>query len=98
MGDSPAIRHFPGGPLGIDMDPLIITGCFSKLVNTMLVDDNPVRQADFLAFERLGIFNGFNDSQARTPIGQFCMLRQVIPDGSSIRNSMLSATLTIHPT
>ena len=97
MGDGLAIGHFPRSSLRIDMDPLVITGCLGKLVNSMLIDDDPVGQADLLAFECLGVFNGFNDSQARTPIGQFCMLRQVIPDGSSIRNSVLGATLAIHP-
>ena len=71
MGDGPAVRHFPGGTFSIDMNPLVIAGCFGKLVNTMLIDDDPVGQADLLAFECLGVFNGFNDSQAHPQVGQF---------------------------
>jgi hypothetical protein len=67
MRDCLAIGHFPCGSLGIDMNPLVIGRRFGELVNSMLIDDDPVGQADLFAFERLRIFNGLYDSQIRSP-------------------------------
>ncbi len=45
------------------MNPLVVTRGLGKLVNTMLVDDDPVGQTDLLAYQCLGIFDGFYTPQ-----------------------------------
>jgi len=52
-----AVRHLFGRALGINMNPLMITRCFSELIDSMLVDNDPIGQSDLLAFKRFGIFN-----------------------------------------
>ena len=45
------------------MNPLVISRRFGKLVNAMLINDDPVRQSDLLTDQRLRIFNGIYDAQ-----------------------------------
>ena len=62
-----AARHLARGALGIDVNPLVVAGRFRKLVDTMLVDDHPVGDADFNALECLGILYGTDTLQTRSP-------------------------------
>jgi hypothetical protein len=47
------------------MNPLIITRRFGKLVDPMLVDDDPFGQADLFALQRLRVVYGFDDYHGR---------------------------------
>ncbi len=59
-----AVRHFAGGSLGVDMYPLVITRRLGELVDTVLIDDDPVGQTDLLALEPLCILYGIYLSHA----------------------------------
>ena len=45
------------------MNQLEVVGGFRKLIDTILIDNYPVRQANFPALERLGVLDRFNDVQ-----------------------------------
>ena len=49
MGDCLARRHFPGGALGVDVQPLVIVRDLGEGIDLRLVDFDPVADAEFLA-------------------------------------------------
>ena len=57
VSDRLAVRHFTRRALGIDVYPLMVGGRLGKLVDTILVNDGPVRHADFRTFEQFGVFD-----------------------------------------
>jgi hypothetical protein len=46
VGNGFAIRQLARGPFLIDVNPLIIVSGFRKSIDHLLVDDDPVRDAD----------------------------------------------------
>ena len=60
MRDRLAVRHLPFGALGVDVYPLVVGRRLGELVDPVLVDHDPVGQADLLALQRFGIFNGLD--------------------------------------
>ncbi len=69
MGDGLAVGHLRCSTVGIHVDPLVIAGRFSELVDPGLVDDHPVGQADLDTFQCLCIFDGTDDAQLTFPAG-----------------------------
>ena len=57
MRDGLAIRQFPGRSLLIDVNPLKIVGRIGKPVDALLIDCDPVRDADLPPFQGLGILD-----------------------------------------
>src|SRR5262249_33940269 len=49
VGDGLAPRHLASGALRVDVNPLVITGGISELVDHRLVDGHPLRRAQLLA-------------------------------------------------
>ena len=49
MGDRRAERAFAPGPLDIDMYPLLIAGAGRKLIDPLLVDRQPIRDAKLMS-------------------------------------------------
>ena len=49
MGDRPTERAFLLGPLGIDVDPLEVSGRLGELVDAFLRDLHPVAVAEMFA-------------------------------------------------
>ena len=49
VGDRLAAGHLALGALDIDMDPLMIAGCFGEFVDDRLIDREPIADADLLA-------------------------------------------------
>ena len=47
MGDGAA--HLAGSALDVHVDPLVVTGGLGELIDPLLADLHPVRDADFLA-------------------------------------------------
>jgi hypothetical protein len=48
------------------MDPLVVSRRLGKLIDTMLVDNDPVGQTDLFADECFRIVYGCNDAQCRS--------------------------------
>jgi hypothetical protein len=44
-------------PLGINVYPLKVTGGLGKAINLLLVDFDPVGQADFFPFQSFRVFD-----------------------------------------
>ena len=57
VSDGLAIGQLLFRPLGVDMNPLEITGRLGEPVNFLLIDFDPVGQTHFLAFQRFRIFD-----------------------------------------
>lgn len=72
-----AIRHFFRGALRIDMNPLMVTRCFGKLINPVLVNDHPFGYTDLLAFEFFRVINGCNYSHRGARDTQMILRPQV---------------------
>jgi len=68
MSNRLAVRHFFCCTFCIHVNPLMIRGSFGKLVDAMLVNNNPVRQADLLTHKRLRIFDRLYDAQFNIPL------------------------------
>jgi len=64
VGDGAA--DFAGGALDIHMDPLVVAGGFSELVDPLLADLHPIRNADFLA-DQTGEVRKFNGVHLSLP-------------------------------
>src|ERR1700754_2160694 len=58
VGNGCAIRTFEPGPLDIDMDPLMVTGRVGESIDAVLIDSNPLRDAEFLTDGRNGVLDG----------------------------------------
>ena len=57
MCDRLAVGKLCRRTFGIDVYPLIIARGLGKLVDSILINYDPVRQADLLALERFRVFN-----------------------------------------
>ena len=57
VGDSFAIGQFLRRPVGVNMNPLKISGRLGEAVNFLLVNLDPVGQSDLLALQRFSIFD-----------------------------------------
>ena len=68
MGYCLAVRHLSDCPFGINVNPLVVSRRLGKLIDTMLIDNDPVGQADLLADERFRIVYGCNDAQYRSQV------------------------------
>jgi len=58
VGNGCAIRAFGPGPLDIDMDLLVVTGRVGESIDAVLIDSNPLGDAEFLADGRNGVLDG----------------------------------------
>ncbi len=50
------------GPLWIDMDPLMVACRFSEHIDPLLIDLDPVADADFFSFFRRVVSNGVKNA------------------------------------
>ena len=53
MRDRAAVRTFAPRAFDVDVDPLAVARAFGELVDPLLVDDDPVGDADFASRELL---------------------------------------------
>jgi hypothetical protein len=56
------IRTFSPGPVDVDVDPLMIAGRVGERVDAVLIDSDPLGDAEFLTDGVNGLLDGSNDS------------------------------------
>ena len=60
MSNCLAVRHFPRGTLCVHMNPLVVRRGFGELIDSVLIDDGPIRKTNLFACKCLGIFYGID--------------------------------------
>ena len=68
MRDGLALRQLARSTFRIDVNPLIIGGRLCELINSVLIDDDPILQPNLLALKCFRIINRRDKSRHASPL------------------------------